>query len=56
MLMHIKSAKGKKDSVVRLFEKILKLLRIYYKAYKQKRLIPEGMDGDKYSNEVHKPY
>lgn len=50
MLIHIRSAKGKKDRIVPLSEKILKLLRIYYKAYKPKKLLFEGMDGGKYSN------
>ena len=50
MLIHIRSAKGKKDRVVPLSERILKLLRIYYKTYKPKKLLFEGVDGGRYSN------
>lgn len=42
-LVHIRQSKGNKDRVVPLSEKVLELLRIYYKAYKPKVWLFEGM-------------
>jgi integrase/recombinase XerD len=41
-LLIIKSSKGKKDRIAPLSEKIIELLREYYKAYKPKRFLFEG--------------
>jgi len=49
MLIHIKNSKGAKDRVVGLSEKILNLLREYYKLYKPKNYLFEGQKGGKYS-------
>ena len=44
-LVLIKQAKGKKDRIAPLSEKILELLREYYKAYKPKQWLFEGQSG-----------
>ncbi len=44
-LILIKQAKGKKDRVVPLSEKVLELLRSYYMAYKPKEWLFEGQSG-----------
>jgi site-specific recombinase XerD len=49
MKIHIREAKGKKDRYVMLSEKVLQLLREYYKRYKPERYIIEGQKGGKYS-------
>ena len=49
MFISIKRAKGNKDRVIPLSEKILKMLRIYYKEYKPKQFLFEGQKGRKYS-------
>jgi len=51
MLIHIKGAKGKKDRYTILSEKVLKLLREYYKKNKPKDYLFEGQKGGKYSSE-----
>ncbi len=51
MLIHIRGAKGKKDRYTILSEKVLKLLREYYIAYKPKEYLFEGQRGGKYSAE-----
>jgi integrase/recombinase XerD len=43
--VHIHQAKGRKDRIVPLSEKILELLRTYYKAYKPKEWLFEGQSG-----------
>lgn len=48
-LIHIKSAKGKKDRYTLLSTKFLEELRHYYKAYKPKVFLFEGQDGGAYS-------
>lgn len=49
-LLHIYQAKGKKDRVIPLSEKILKLLREYYKSYHPVRWLFEGAKkGEPYS-------
>jgi site-specific recombinase XerD len=45
----IEQAKGKKDRVVMLPDKLLKLLREYYLEYKPKTWLFEGQYGEKYS-------
>lgn len=45
-LIIIRQAKGKKDRIVPLSEKILVMLREYYKAYKPKHWLFEGQDGN----------
>lgn len=50
MLIKIVQSKGRKDRYVMLSEKILLLLRDYYKEYKPKEYIFEGQKADKYSN------
>jgi integrase/recombinase XerD len=49
MLIKIIQGKGKNDRYVMLSEKILFLLRDYYKEYKPKEYIFEGQKADKYS-------
>ena len=50
MLLHIKEAKGKKDRIVPLSEKLLEMLRDYYKAYKPQVWLFEGQKaGNAYS-------
>ncbi len=49
MVITINGAKGKKDRVSLLSENTLRLLRKYYKEYKPKKYLFEGMKGGKYS-------
>lgn len=49
MQISIKAGKGKKDRYTLLSEKLLPLLRDYYKLYKPKEFLFEGMDGGQYS-------
>ena len=50
MLLHIKQAKGKKDRMVPLSEKLVSMLRDYYKGYKPKVWLFEGQkSGNGYS-------
>jgi site-specific recombinase XerD len=50
MMLHLKNAKGRKDRYVPLGVKILNLIRSYYKAYKPKIYLFEGVsDGVKYT-------
>lgn len=51
MLIHIRRAKGKKDRYTLLSVKALKVLRLYYKAYKPKVYLFEGQKGGKYTAE-----
>ncbi len=49
-LLLIKNAKGKKDRVVPISDKVIEMLREYYKAYKPKIWLFEGQKaGEKYS-------
>ncbi|NJX16749.1 tyrosine-type recombinase/integrase [Tamlana crocina] len=50
MLIHIKSAKGKKDRYTILSATLLELLRMYYKAYRPKNFLFEGQSGGAYSH------
>lgn len=49
MIIHIKSAKGNKDRIIPLSEKLLEILREYYKEYGPKEYLFEGQKGGKYS-------
>lgn len=49
MQIKIAAAKGKKDRYSLLSEKMLPLLREYYKAYQPKEYLFEGLDGGPYS-------
>lgn len=50
MVINIRHGKGKKDRQVRLHEKVLKLLRIYFLKYRPKEYLFEGMKaGNPYS-------
>lgn len=49
MLIHIKNAKGRKDRIVPLSEKVLILLREYYKKYKPKEYLFNGQNSSRYS-------
>ncbi len=48
-LLIIKQAKGKKDRIIPLSEKIILMLRDYYKLYKPKIWLFEGQTGGQYS-------
>lgn len=48
MRIHIRNAKGKKDRYTILSEKALKLLREYYKAYRPKEWLFDGVQSDKH--------
>lgn len=50
-LLMIRQAKGQKDRVAPLSNKMLMLLRDYYKSYKPKKYLFEGMYGGQYSEE-----
>lgn len=49
MLIRVEMAKGKKDRYVGLSEKMLKMLREYYKEYKPKKYLFEGQGRENYS-------
>ncbi|MBF2708651.1 tyrosine-type recombinase/integrase [Flavobacterium soyangense] len=50
-LLIIKQSKGKKDRIVSLSDKIIEILREYYKSYKPKKWLFEGQQGNtKYSD------
>ena len=49
MVLQIKNAKGGKDRIVMLSEKLLVLLRDYYRAYRPKHYLIEGRFGKAYS-------
>ena len=51
MVIKIKGAKGKKDRYVQLSERLLSLLRAYYKEYKPKKWLFEGQKGGQYGAE-----
>lgn len=49
-LLHIKQSKGKKDRIVPLSDRLLEMLRAYYKMYKPKVWLFEGQtEGEPYS-------
>jgi site-specific recombinase XerD len=50
MTVKIVNAKGKNDRIVMLSEKLLSLLREYFKEYKTKVYLFEGQTGEKYSS------
>lgn len=56
MVVIIRMAKGKKDRIVPLSPKILRLLRDYYKSYTPKEFLFEGQGGGKYSEKVWKMF
>tara|TARA_B100000508_G_C11432986_1_gene264423 strand:- start:36 stop:1166 length:1131 start_codon:yes stop_codon:yes gene_type:complete len=49
MCIHLRAAKGGKDRMVLLSKKLLKELRIYYKAYRPKEYLFEGPGGKIYT-------
>ncbi|MDB5257348.1 MAG: site-specific recombinase XerD [Chitinophagaceae bacterium] len=49
MLIHVKSAKGQKDRMTLLSEKILLYLRKYFLVYRPKEYLFEGQEGGQYS-------
>jgi integrase/recombinase XerD len=49
MKIHIRQAKGKKDRYVFLSEKLLDLLKTYFKEYKPNEYLFEGQKGNQYS-------
>ncbi|MBC7745489.1 MAG: tyrosine-type recombinase/integrase [Flavobacterium sp.] len=49
MMMHIRQAKGKKDRMVVLSERLLTELRIYFKTYRPKDYLFEGTNGGPYT-------
>lgn len=50
MLIHIRSAKGKKDRYTLLSKSFLDLLRAYYKEYKPKEYLFEGQNNKQYTS------
>ena len=50
MIIHIKNAKGRKDRVLPLSQKILELLREYWKEYKPKEYLFNGQNSLQYSS------
>jgi integrase/recombinase XerD len=48
-MIHVQQAKGKKDRYVMLSEVFLRICREYYKHYKPKEFLFEGMSGGRYS-------
>jgi site-specific recombinase XerD len=60
MIIHIKNAKGKKDRIVPLSQRVLDLLRDYWKEYKPKEYLFNGQSGGKYSigscQKIYKKY
>jgi site-specific recombinase XerD len=60
MIIHIKNAKGKKDRIVPLSQRVLDLLRDYWKEYKPKEYLFNGQNSLQYSssscNEIVKKY
>jgi site-specific recombinase XerD len=60
MLIHIKNAKGKKDRIVPLSQKVLDLLRTYYKQYKPNDYLFNGQNSIHYSigscQKIYKKY
>lgn len=50
MQISVKGGKGKKDRYTLLSEKLLPLLREYFKAYRPKEYLFEGSDGGQYSD------
>jgi len=50
MQIHIRSAKGNKDRFTILSTKVLEMLQLYYKQYKPKDYLFEGVNGVKYSS------
>jgi site-specific recombinase XerD len=49
MIIHIKNAKGRKDRVVPLSQKVLELLREYFKEYRPKEYLFNGQNSNQYS-------
>ena len=49
MVILLRQAKGKKDRIVMLSEKLLVMLRAYYNKYKPKSWLFEGQQGEQYS-------
>jgi site-specific recombinase XerD len=60
MLIHIKNAKGKKDRIVPLSQKVLELLREYWKEYKPSIYLFNGQQSSQYSigscQKIYKKY
>lgn len=51
MVVTVRGGKGRKDRQVGLSERMLEMLRTYYKMYRPKVYLFEGMDGNQYSPE-----
>lgn len=49
MVITLRQAKGKKDRQVMLSERLLKMLRTYFKIYKPKQFLFEGYGGEQYN-------
>jgi site-specific recombinase XerD len=60
MIIHIKSAKGRKDRIVPLSENVLSLLREYFKLFRPKEYLFNGQSVSKYSiqscQKIYKKY
>jgi len=49
MIIHIKNAKGKKDRIVPLSQKVLELLREYWKEFRPNEYLFNGQSSANYS-------
>ena len=49
-ILNIHGAKGRKDRMVNLSDKMIEMLRIYYQAYRPKEFVFEGQNGGRYSS------
>jgi integrase/recombinase XerD len=60
MLIYIRNAKGRKDRIVPLSQKVLELLRTYFKEYKPKEYLFNGQNSNQYSigscQKIYKKY
>jgi site-specific recombinase XerD len=60
MIIHIKNAKGRKDRIVPLSQRVLELMREYWREFKPNEYLFNGQSGGKYSiqscQKIYKKY